>query len=141
MNQSLEKRNEVLYAKLVPDMGKADTLEGETLRAINRIIYRFYNDGDLWFEGYGCETAGPAVSYLREFSPIDVRPEINSSECVDNDEYEKLLEIILEKILTHIEAQTEYHPNHMDWYDCKPKYKQEDDYEDYLSSRRYERGW
>ena len=122
--ESLEKRNEVLYAKLVPHSGMADTIEGETLRAINRIIYRFYNDGDLWFEDYGCETAGPAITFLRQFSPIDVRPEINQSESVDNDEYEKLLEIILEKILTHIEIQTTYHINHIDCYNCKPKYKQ-----------------
>lgn len=123
--ESLEKRNTLLYSKLVPPSGPADTIEGETLRAINRIIYRFYNDGDIWFDRYGCETAGPAVTFLRQYSPIDVRPEINQSESVDNDEYEKLLEIILEKILTHIEAQTNYHPNHLDSHNCEPKYKQE----------------
>jgi hypothetical protein len=127
--ESLEKRNEVLYAKLVPDYGPADTLEGETLRAINQIIYRFYNDGDLWFDGYGCETAGPAVTFLRQYSPIDVRPELNKTECVDNEDYEKELQIILEKILTHIESQTEYHPNRTDSHNCKPKYKQVKEYD------------
>ena len=34
------------------------------LRAINRIIYRYYNDGDEYFRGYGTETAGPAHSFL-----------------------------------------------------------------------------
>ncbi len=60
----LEKRNEVLYDKLVPGSGAAGTVEGEMLRAINRIIYRYYNDGDYYYKGYGTETAGPAHSFL-----------------------------------------------------------------------------
>ena len=35
-----------MYDKYVPGSGKADTIGGEILRAINRIIYKFYNDGD-----------------------------------------------------------------------------------------------
>ena len=35
-----------LAEKLVPDMGKADTVEGELLRAVAKIIYRHGNDGD-----------------------------------------------------------------------------------------------
>ena len=60
----LEDRNEPLYDKLVPGQGNAETVEGEMLRAINRIAYRYYNDGDKYFQGYGTETAGPAHSFL-----------------------------------------------------------------------------
>ena len=35
-----------LAEKLVPDMGKADTVEGELLRAVAKILYRHGNDGD-----------------------------------------------------------------------------------------------
>ena len=35
-----------LYDQLVPKQGKADTVEGELLRAVGRIIYRHGNDGD-----------------------------------------------------------------------------------------------
>ena len=41
-----------LYDKYVPSMGKASTLGGEILRAINRIVYRWYNDGDT-IDRYG----------------------------------------------------------------------------------------
>ena len=37
---ALEKRNNVLYDELVPGSGNSDFIEGEMLRAINRIIYR-----------------------------------------------------------------------------------------------------
>ena len=35
-----------LYDQLVPGEGKADTVEGELLRAVGKIIYRHGNDGD-----------------------------------------------------------------------------------------------
>ena len=42
----LFKEYKELYAKLVPDSGPADTIEGEVLRAASKIVYRHYNDGD-----------------------------------------------------------------------------------------------
>ena len=40
-----------LYDQLVPKKGKADTVEGELLRAVGRIIYRHGNDGDNFSHG------------------------------------------------------------------------------------------
>jgi hypothetical protein len=62
--KELEKRNEVLFQELVPVNGAADTVEGEVLRAINKICYRSFNDGDYYFAGYGVTAAGPAHAYL-----------------------------------------------------------------------------
>lgn len=116
--ESLDKRNDVLFEKLVPISGKCATLEGETLRAINRIIYRYFNDGDYWFDGYGIETAGPAETFLRQFAPIDLRVELENSNCTEDEEYERHLIIILNKIITYIESRTEYVPNHRDMLEC-----------------------
>ena len=38
--------HDAMWAQHVPACGKAKTLGGEILRAIDRIIYKFYNDGD-----------------------------------------------------------------------------------------------
>ena len=38
--------HDAMWEQYVPSCGKADTLGGEILRAINRIVYKFYNDGD-----------------------------------------------------------------------------------------------
>lgn len=59
-----EKQLEVLFEELVPSSGKADTVAGELVRAMMRILYRDYNDGDLFYEGYGIETCGGSVAYL-----------------------------------------------------------------------------
>lgn len=55
---------EVIFENTVPDMGKADTVAGEIARAMMRIVYRNYNDGDVFFSGYGLETCAPSAAYL-----------------------------------------------------------------------------
>ena len=59
-----ETRAEALWDKYVPDTGPADTLFGEMLRAAGRVKYRYYNDGDMYGNGYGKETVNNAISYL-----------------------------------------------------------------------------
>lgn len=55
-----------LFSEFVPDSGKADSVGGEQLRAIMRIVYRDYNDGDKFYEGYGLETCGSSAQYLMD---------------------------------------------------------------------------
>ena len=125
----LEKRNESLYDKLVPGMGKADTQEGEMLRAINRIVYRYYNDGDEYIRGYGTETAGPAHSFL-----VNANTGVRSAmEKIfgDGTNYEETIQDALEHILSHIEAkQGKYTPNTEDMFSYEAEFEDEEDYED-----------
>ena len=55
---------ESLWDKYVPSMGMAETVGGEILRAMSRIIYRFFNDGDMVGVGYGNETCNSSDRYL-----------------------------------------------------------------------------
>lgn len=64
-----EDKLSVLFDLLVPSRGKADTVAGEIVRAINRIVYRYWNDGDLFYKGYGEETCGSSASYLAKVVP------------------------------------------------------------------------
>ena len=59
-----EDKLEALFDEYVPGTGKSDNLGGEIIRAVNKIIYRWYNDGDVYFAGYGKETCGPAAKFL-----------------------------------------------------------------------------
>ena len=43
-----QKSYDYFFKKLVPPEGKADTPEGELLRMISRIYYRYNNDGDSY---------------------------------------------------------------------------------------------
>jgi hypothetical protein len=126
----LEDRNSVMFSKLVPDMGQCDTLQGETLRAVNRIIYRYYNDGDYWYEGYGIETAGSAEAFLRQYSPVNVLSELRKSDGARDKEYETALEALLVKVLNYTETCGEFLPNTRDMHDCEPQYEPEYEEED-----------
>ena len=59
-----EKRISKLFDELVPSIGQAENLAGELIRAMSRISYRFYNDGDQVGIGYGKETCNPAARFL-----------------------------------------------------------------------------
>lgn len=59
-----ENKIHELFEELVPASGKADTVAGEIIRAISRLCYCNYNDGDHLGVGYGNETCNPAGRYL-----------------------------------------------------------------------------
>ena len=60
---------EQLWNEHVPTSGTASTVGGEILRAMSRIIYRFYNDGDMVGVGYGNETCNSSDRYLLSVVP------------------------------------------------------------------------
>jgi len=58
------RKNSELFEKFVPNEGPALTVGGEAVRALNRLVYRFYNDGDKVGRGYGRESCGEAARFL-----------------------------------------------------------------------------
>ena len=94
-------KHEVLFSALVPSSGACDTVAGELIRAITKIMYRDYNDGDLFYEGYGIETAGNAASYLSDHGFED--DIIHIAEMgLEDDAYTKALEKLDAKIIQSI---------------------------------------
>ena len=93
-----EQINDELYNELVKSIGAADTYAGEILRAVNRIIYRFNNDGDQAGIGYGRETVNPAVRYLN-YKLGRKSPDI---EMLYDSIYEPLASSTYERILKNI---------------------------------------
>jgi hypothetical protein len=134
VGKELEDRNEALYDDLVPGDGKADTVQGEMLRAINRIVYRYYNDGDEYHTGYGTETAGPAHSYLVNANhPLR---SLVSTLFKNGTNYEQTIKDVLDAILDHIESRRgKYAPNSEDMFDYESEFEddtyEEEDYDDY----------
>lgn len=65
-SDNVEDKLSALFEILVPPSGKCDTVAGEIVRAAMRILYRWFNDGDIFFIGDGFETAAPAAQYLMD---------------------------------------------------------------------------
>ena len=142
VGKELEDRNEPLYDKLVPGSGAAETVEGEMLRAINKIIYRYYNDGDEYYTGYGIETAGSAHSFLVNAN----HPQRAAMKKIfgDGTNYEQTIKDALDVILDYIESrQGEYTKNTFgDMLDYEPEFEEDDydDYDDYDDDEYYQEG-
>jgi len=132
-DKKLENLNNKFYSELVADSGKSDTVEGEMLRAINKIIYRYYNDGDFYFRGYGAETAGSAHAYLITKTPLKNKLSKIFSEPTIDSMYERELEKALKIILDYIVSQDgNYTKNSIDMLKVPSLYSDDDDdeYED-----------
>ena len=113
-----------LTRKYMPASDAADTVGGEILRAVNRLIYRFYNDGDRLGEGCGCETCNFAARYLTNIDKdykmfIDAVWDCDSG-CVSKRTYEMFLDTLVDytvKKLTKTDTDLLTTRNHVDMWD------------------------
>ena len=116
-----------LFSAMVPRSGNCDTVAGELVRAMMRLLYRDANDGDLFYDGYGIETCGAAVAYI-----IDTVPEINFTEMfekialrqLEDDAYTNALKDICDQLVTYILSHDELLvPNETDFHDYQTYYE------------------
>lgn len=137
-----EEMNEVLFEELVPSMGKADTEGGEIMRAVNRIQYRYWNDGDIAGQGYGKRTVNPAVRFLDlvvvrlkscAFRTLvnQFQDYVNGTYVSDSEYDEKVKELVKEAIIYIAQKKLYEVSNGIDMFDYTiPEVDKEDDYED-----------
>lgn len=145
MNTILEKRNSVLFDTLVPDKGKAGTVEGELLRAANKLHYRYYNDGDCFYLGYGIETVGGVYVFLLEMAKklnikeleelllqLDEERPVEEEYDEKEDSYGEALDKVVEIVLGYIESKNgNYTPSDRDMLDGEYGYKAKEMFGDY----------
>jgi len=102
-----EKRFNEMFKELVPFSGKSSTVAGEILRAVARINYRFYNDGDKIGIGCGSETCNAPARYLNYYF-FDFRHLIEEMwENYSDDDYEKLLKDLVITAVNYLEEYPE----------------------------------
>ena len=94
---------ESLFNYLVPTSGQSRVLAGELARAMMKIIYRDWNDGDVFYEGYGIETCGSAVQYLIDKLPeLERKFESIAMSDAHEERYTKMLEGITEYVVNYV---------------------------------------
>lgn len=99
-----DERLTKLFELLVPSSGEAETKAGELVRAMMKIMYRDYNDGDLFYEGYGIETCGSPVHFLCEKVPelYDQFDTVAGAQ-LEGTRYTNKLADIADDLMAHIE--------------------------------------
>ena len=104
----IEKLNE-LFEELVPSAGPAETKAGELVRAVSRIGYRFYNDGDKIGVGYGNETCNSAARFITTvYDGEDFAATVAGMWGLTSDRfYEAGLYLLVEQVVKFLEAHPE----------------------------------
>lgn len=135
ITKELETRCDALFEKLVPPEGMASTIEGEMLRAVCCVTYRYRNDGDYFYEGPGCDTAGPSQAFLTsKVCPIaaELQQLFSRAFGKEDEEYEDALVPIVEAVVAYVEGRARnYAPNNQDSRNCESYYTDEEDEEDW----------
>lgn len=117
-NEQLIDELAKLFHDNVPNIGPADTRLGEIVRALNRIAYRLYNDGDMAGSGYGRETIDPCLAYLYKVYPGASRL-IEELFMVDScEEYEEVLTELLEVFVEELKSNKDAYKDISNKEDC-----------------------
>ncbi|MBR3279220.1 MAG: hypothetical protein IKG01_10050 [Lachnospiraceae bacterium] len=132
MNQAVNDRLSKQFEALVPLEGKAESLAGEIVRAMSRIGYRFYNDGDQLGIGYGKETCNPAGRFLAAKTNEAIASMVLALWGVyRRDSYETLLDKLAEMVADYIDDHPELREQPTpDMWSYADKYEDVDDSDD-----------
>ena len=102
MTQNQEKLD-ALFDELVPMSGMTGNLAGEMVRAVSRIGYRFFNDGDHVGIGYGKETCNPAARFLIKKAPKEIADLVAALwGMYSEDGYEAVLDVLVGKVADYV---------------------------------------
>ena len=96
------KRFKAVNEKYLPDMGEGETMATQIATAVNKLVYKWYNDGDV-YDNTGCMTgwANDLSSYanwLREYT--DTTSILDGIwTCYIDDDDEMLLKTLADRLL------------------------------------------
>lgn len=113
-----------LFDELVPASGKADTVAGEIIRAVNRIAYRNWNDGDHIGCDYGNETCNAPARYLQSHTNKEIESLIDEMwGNYNDDDYDFQVDKLLGLVCTFVNENPELKetPNTTDMWSYKMK--------------------
>ena len=127
---------ETLVDKYMPPRGEGETKATQIVTAVNKLVYKWYNDGDVFDNTYHLEGWANDLSdyanWLYEHTNAEVRNILDKiSSCLWNEEYEDLLKELTDELL---EEEYLYIQNKFDKvdsiYTCEGKFKFEESYDD-----------
>lgn len=82
-----------IYDAVVPSQGMANNKYGEICRAIGRLEYRMYNDGDIFNKGYGVTTCASDAAYLHDCGIPEFKTMLEDVPYgISDEQYEALIE-------------------------------------------------
>lgn len=132
-NNDVERGLCELFDKYVPFSGKADTIGGEIVRAISKIVYRNFNDGDCIGVDYGNETCNAPARYLKYVTKnaeiCNLIDDMWGNEFDYDDKLEKLEQLVYQYVMDNgvFERKNDDDMwNYREWIDTHYEEEEED---------------
>lgn len=130
---------EELNGKYLPERGEGGTKATQIVTCLNKLIYKWYNDGDVFDNTYHLEGWANDISdfanWLYYYTTVEVQLILNEIEnCHTDSEYEDLLQELADKLF---DAEYLAEQNKLEKvftiYACDGKFKfeEQEDEEDY----------
>lgn len=99
--ESFDKFNDIVE-DYMPARGEGKTLASQTVTAVNKLIYKWYNDGDVYDNTYylhgWCNNLSSYANWLSKY--VDAGNILDSiQDCLFDDDYEEILWRLAEKYL------------------------------------------
>ena len=127
--------------KYLPIQGEGETKATQIVTAVNKLVYKYYNDGDVFdnthhLEGWANDLSDYA-NWLYYHTTDKAEEILNKiSKCYTDNDYEDLLKELADELLKeeYLEEQNKIE-KHKTIYNCVGKFKfveyDEEEYEDY----------
>lgn len=127
-----------LNEKYLPERGEGETKATQIVTALNKLVYKWYNDGDVFdntyfLDGWANDLSSYANWLYKHTETQNILNKISS--CVTDGEYEDLLKELADKLLDEEYLLIQNKFEKVDTiYDCSGKFKfveSDEDEEDY----------
>lgn len=119
----------------MPDRGEGDTMASQAVTAVNKLVYKWYNDGDVYdntyrFEGWANDLSSYA-NWLYKYAPDcdDILMKIVPAQT--DEDYEEILAELASTVLNKEYLSNLNVPKKGSIYETDGPFHFEDDYEDY----------
>lgn len=120
--------------KYMPDSGEGDTLASQIVTAVNKLVYKWYNDGDVYdnvnsgLSGWANDLSSYANWLYKYCKPAEILKEIY--DINSDSEYENLLMDLATSCLNEDFLSSMEKPKQGSIYDCDGPFEFKEDYDD-----------
>lgn len=127
---------EELIDKYMPIRGEGETKASQIVTAVNKLVYKYYNDGDVFDTTHhlkeSCNDLSDYANWLYYHTTDNVEEILNKiAVCYSDDDYEDLLKELANELLNEeYLAKQDKIEKHKTIYNCDGKFKYEEYYED-----------
>lgn len=94
---------EPILDKYMPSRGEGESLASQAVTAVNKLVYKWYNDGDVYDNRYYLEGWANDLSSYANWLYNNIRglkPLLSSiSDCYNGEDYEELLQQLADSVL------------------------------------------